>query len=284
MRKIFTILTILLLSTPFSLLAQNRTISGVVKDSETGLSIPGATVMVKENNGIGASTDLEGKFTLSVPPLAANLIIRSVGYTEMEVSIGTSTSLTINLSPEDFDLDAVVISASRRQEKILDAPASISLITTEQLKNTVAITPMANIKGVPGVDIVNTGLIQTNVVVRGFNNIFSGSLLMMVDNRYCAVPSLRANVATFIPTDNADLERIEILRGPASALYGPNCSNGVVHMITKSPLSQEKKYMTTASVGLGFRSKISDTILISNPLFSDDLAADNYGIQIKIFR
>ena len=274
MRKIFTILTILLLSTPFSLLAQNRTISGVVKDSETGLSIPGATVMVKENNGIGASTDLEGKFTLSVPPLSANLIIRSVGYTEMEVSIGTSTSLTINLSPEDFDLDAVVISASRRQEKILDAPASISLITTEQLKNTVAITPMANIKGVPGVDIVNTGLIQTNVVVRGFNNIFSGSLLMMVDNRYCAVPSLRANVATFIPTDNADLERIEILRGPASALYGPNCSNGVVHMITKSPLSQEKKYMTTASVGLGFRSKISDTILISNPLFSDDLAAD----------
>ncbi|MBP8916251.1 MAG: carboxypeptidase-like regulatory domain-containing protein [Chitinophagales bacterium] len=68
MRKIFTILTILLLSTPFSLLAQNRTISGVVKDSETGLSIPGATVMVKENNGIGASTDLEGKFTLSIPP------------------------------------------------------------------------------------------------------------------------------------------------------------------------------------------------------------------------
>lgn len=67
----------------------------------------------------------------------------------MEVSIGTSTSLTINLSPEDFDLDAVVISASRRQENI-DAPASISLITTEQLKNTVAITPMANIKGVPG--------------------------------------------------------------------------------------------------------------------------------------
>ena len=128
MRKIFTILTILLLSTPFSLLAQNRTISGVVKDSETGLSIPGATVMVKENNGIGASTDLEGKFTLSVPPLAANLIIRSVGYTEMEVSIGTSTSLTINLSPEDFDLDAVVISASRRQEKILDAPDRKSVV------------------------------------------------------------------------------------------------------------------------------------------------------------
>ena len=140
---------------------------------------------------------------------------------------------------------------------------------------------MANLKGVPGVDIINTGLVQTNVVVRGFNNIFSGSLLTMVDNRYAAVPSLRANVATFIPTDNIDLERIEILRGPASALYGPNCSNGVCHMITKSPLAQEKPFMTTASIGLGFRSKMSDTILISNPI--DPATGNIYADYTPLF-
>ena len=48
--------------------------------------------------------------------------------------------------------------------KILDAPASISLITTKQINNTVAISPTDNLKGVPGVDIINTGLVQTNVV------------------------------------------------------------------------------------------------------------------------
>ncbi|MEZ5013161.1 MAG: TonB-dependent receptor [Chitinophagales bacterium] len=73
-------------------------------------------------------------------------------------------------------------------------------------------------------------------------------------------------MGTFIPTDNTDIDRIEVLRGPASALYGPNCSNGVCHIITKSPLDQAKDFMTTASVGFGFRSKISDTIAIANPI------------------
>jgi len=266
MRKAFTLVACFTLFATMPLLAQNRSITGVVKDAASGESIPGATVIVKEDNNIGIATDLEGKFTLSVPTAATALIISSVGFTAQEVSIAGQTNIAINLLAQDINLDAIVVSASRRQEKILDAPASISLITPEQLKNTVAISPMANLKGIPGVDIINTGLVQTNVVVRGFNNIFSGSLLTMVDNRYAAVPSLRANVATFIPTDNIDLERIEILRGPASALYGPNCSNGVVHMITKSPLAQEKKFMTTAAIGLGFRSKISDTIGIANPI------------------
>ncbi|MFI5170767.1 MAG: TonB-dependent receptor domain-containing protein [Chitinophagales bacterium] len=265
MRNLFTLLITIFLLASFPLAAQNRTITGQVNDAATGESIPGASVVLKDDATIGTATDPEGKFSLSIPPTATMLIIRSVGFGEQEIAIGTTNFISVSLRSEEFELDALVVSASRRQEKILDAPASITLITAAQIKNTVAITPVANIKGTPGVDIINTGLIQTNVVVRGFNNIFSGSLLMMVDNRYAAVPSLRANVATFIPTDNEDLERIEVLRGPASALYGPNCGNGVCHFITKSPLAQEKDFVTTASVGFGFRSKISDTILIANP-------------------
>jgi outer membrane receptor for ferrienterochelin and colicins len=266
MRKIFTLLSIIAITVTTSLSAQNRTVTGIVTDETSNEPIPGATVIGKEDPSVGMPTDLDGKFSLSVPANVTTLVVTSVGFVMQEVVIGNQTNLTIRMIPADYNLDAIVISASRRQEKILDAPASITLISPEQLKNNAAVTPMANLKGVPGVDIINTGLVQTNVVVRGFNNIFSGSLLTMVDNRYAAVPSLRANVATFIPTDNIDLERIEVLRGPASALYGPNCSNGVCHMITKSPLSQEKQYMTTASIGLGFRSKISDTITISSPI------------------
>ena len=264
MKNVYLVFLIILM--PAALIAQNRMITGSVQDYITGQTIPGASVMVKEDNTIGVSTDLNGRFSLQVPVSATALLVRSVGFKETEVALSGASDYTVRLEPADYNLDAIVVSASRRQEKILDAPASISLISPEMIKNTVAVTPIQNIKGVPGVDIINTGLVQTNVVVRGFNNIFSGALLTMVDNRYAAVPSLRANVATFIPTDNTDLERIEILRGPASALYGPNCSNGVFHMITKSPLSQEKPYMTTASVGIGFRSMIKDTILLSNPI------------------
>lgn len=281
MRNVCTLLIMFIMLLGAQAFGQNRTVTGVVKDAATGETIPGASVMTKEDRSLGTATDINGEFKLEVPANTQALMVRSVGYAEIEVALTTSAKYEVMLTSEDYNLDAIVVSASRRQEKILDAPASITLISPEQIKNTVAITPIQNIKGVPGVDIINTGLVQTNVVVRGFNNIFSGALLTMVDNRYAAVPSLRANVATFIPTDNLDLERIEVLRGPASALYGPNCSNGVFHMITKSPLSQEKKYMTSASLGLGFRSMISDTIMIANPI--DPATGLVYGDYTPLF-
>ncbi|MEZ5013160.1 MAG: carboxypeptidase-like regulatory domain-containing protein [Chitinophagales bacterium] len=188
MPKIFTLLCISFFCYS-TLSAQDREIKGVVRDEASDETIPGASVIVKEDNTIGTSTDIDGSFTLRIPESATAIIVRSVGYSETEVIIGNTTFLNIVLRPIDYNLDAVVISASRKQEKILDAPASISLITPEQIKNTVALTPIANLKGTPGVDIINTGLFQTNVVVRGFNNIFSGALLTMVDNRYAAVPS-----------------------------------------------------------------------------------------------
>lgn len=146
-----TLLTFVLLLTIDGLLnAQTRQISGRVSDADSDESLPGVTVIVKENNSIGTITDAEGNYTLDVPVTATALIFRSVGYNEQEAALGSGALLNIQLKQANYNLDAVVVSASRRQEKILDAPASISLITTEQIKNTVAVTPMANLKGVPG--------------------------------------------------------------------------------------------------------------------------------------
>ena len=75
--------------------------------------------------------------------------------------------------------------------------------------------------------------------VRGFNNIFSGSLLTLTDNRIARVPSLRVNAFNFIPTSNEDIERVEVVFGPGSALYGPNSASGVFHILTKSPFGSE---------------------------------------------
>ena len=253
----------------------DRQISGQVKDAKSGETIPGVNVYVKDQPSVGTVTDPNGKYSFAVPASANTLVYSSVGYATKELAIN-GTTMDVSLDVANNTLDAVVISASRKQEKILDAPASISLITSQQLQDNVSISPSENLKSVPGVDIMNTGLVQTNVVVRGFNNIFSGALLTMVDNRYATVPSLRVNVNMFIPTDNSDLDRIEVLRGPASALYGPDCSNGVVHMITKMPLDQTKKFETTITQGIGFRGKVDDTIQIANPInpVTDSVYAD----------
>lgn len=266
MNKISTLASLIMLFACTLLHAQNRQISGHITDVQTGEPVPGATIFAKEDSTIGTASDALGNFTLDIPPSAKTLVVRSLGYNAQEVPLGTETTLSIKLGISNKDLAAVVISASRKEEKVLDAPASVSVISEAQLQKIVAISPTANLKAIPGVDIMSTGLVQSNVVVRGFNNIFSGALLTMVDNRYATVPSLRVNVNMFIPTDNTDLERVEVLRGPASALYGPDCANGVLHLITRSPLDQEKKYSTTASIGFGFRGKIGDTIPIANPV------------------
>lgn len=96
----------------------------------------------------------------------------------------------------------------------------------------------------PGVDIIQHGAQSTNIVLRGFNNMFSGALYALVDNRITGVPSLRVELLHWIPTTNDDLERIEVVPGPGSALYGPNTANGVVHMITTSSLESHGASVT----------------------------------------
>ena len=80
---------------------------------------------------------------------------------------------------------------------------------------------------------------------------FRAHLLTLTDNRIARVPSLRLNAYNFIPVTNDDIERIEVVLGPGSALYGPNSANGVMHIITRSPFNSAG---TSAQVGLGERS------------------------------
>ena len=106
------------------------------------------------------------------------------------------------------------------------------------------VTVADHLKGVPGVDVNAGGIAQANIVARGFNNAFSGALLMLQDYRFAAVPSLRVNVPLLFTVTNEDIERIEVLLGPASALYGPNSANGVLHIITKSPFTSQGTTLT----------------------------------------
>ena len=100
-------------------------------------------------------------------------------------------------------------------------------------------------------DFAKVGVARSNAVVRGFNNVFSGTLLTLTDNRIARVPSLRVNAFNFIPLTNDDVERIEVVLGPGSALYGPNSADGVMHIITRSPFASQG---TSVNVGMGERS------------------------------
>jgi iron complex outermembrane receptor protein len=142
-------------------------------------------------------------------------------------------------------------------KKVVDAPASVSVVPPEVVAARPALTSTDHIRAQPGIDISSGGLFQSNVVARGFNNIFSGALMTLTDNRFASVPSLAVNVPYLVPITNEDIERIEIVLGPGAALYGPNTANGVMNIITKSPFESPGASIT-AGGGIAASSGSSD--------------------------
>jgi outer membrane receptor for ferrienterochelin and colicins len=241
-------------------LGRAGSLSGKVTDQSNGAELGGATVIVKLDDGSlkpqGAKTHDDGTYEITEIPqgeyrvTVSYLGFQSAEFAGIQITQLGITTLNAGLRPAAITLDAISVTASRRPEKVLEAPSTVSLVGSENIQARTTLALTEHIKGLPGVDVSTAGLNQSSAVVRGFNNIFSGALLVLTDNRIAGVPSLRFNAYNFIPTVNEDIDRIEIVSGPGSALYGPNSANGVMQVITKSPFASPG---TTVSIGYGER-------------------------------
>jgi outer membrane receptor for ferrienterochelin and colicins len=262
-------------------LAQTGTISGLVRAADSQNPLIAAIVQVTTADGgrVGASlTNQAGRFQIvNVPAGSYTVLVAITGYETVrregvQVAAGQTVALNFDLASRAIDLDPVVVSASRRQERALDAPARVEVVGAQEIDARPATQPTEHLRGVAGVDIVTQGLQSTNVVARGFNNVFSGALLALTDHRIAAIPSLRVNALYMVPATNEDLERMEVVLGPGSALYGPNTANGVLHMFTRSPLTYQG---TTFTATGGDRSVFQGTGRTSH------LINDNVGVKLS---
>jgi outer membrane receptor for ferrienterochelin and colicins len=254
-------LLIHLLSPDLSL-AQTFTVRGTVVDDASGERLPLASIRLLRLDGDAQQStllgDADGIFTTSgVSPGQYRITISYIGYSpviiEAQIAATTADMGEIRLTRRTIEFDATVVTASRYQEKAVDAPAHVSVMGSDEVIARPALSPSEHLKSMPGVDVVNTGLNQSRVAVRGFNNAISNfdKLLTLTDYRNTSVPSIRMNNMQLISTTNDDIDRIEVVSGPGSALYGPNAANGVMHIITRSPLESSGSRVT---VGVGERS------------------------------
>lgn len=237
-----------------SLRAQDGTgtIAGTVTDASSSAPVANAQVRAVSTGGLETTVaaNPDGSYRIAgLAPGAYLVSARGIGYREspairIEVVANQTVQHTVELSSNAPALQEIVISASRAPEKVIDAPASVSVIPTEEIETRPALSPTDHLRAVPGVDIIKGGLVQANIAARGFNGAFSGSLLMLQDNRFATVPSLRVNVPFLLTSTNEDIERIEVVLGPAAALYGPGSANGVLHVLTKSPFSSQGTSLT----------------------------------------
>ena len=234
--------------------AQAGTVAGRVTHTDGGAPVAGARVQVLTGaTAVGAAQTADDG-TYRIGNIAAgtySVLVQRIGFAAkrtdgVSVTAGQTTTLNVTISELAAQLNQVVTTGTRgaEPEKILDSPNSISLVTSERIAERPSVTVTDHLKGQPGLSISNGGIVQANIVSRGFNNAFSTSMLMLQDYRFAGVPSLRVNVPFLFTGTSDDIDRIEILQGPASALYGPNSGSGVLHVITKSPFTSQGTTLT----------------------------------------
>ncbi|MFC1661741.1 carboxypeptidase regulatory-like domain-containing protein, partial [Gemmatimonadota bacterium] len=192
---------------------QQGTLTGRVTDAENGQPLDGAQIQVlggARDTGVLSSGD--GAFRIELPTGTYSLVVEFLGFrTErfdgIRVTAGQTTSYDVQLTSAAVALNELVVTASRGlPEKQVEAPATTHLVGTMEIRERATATPVDHIRAAPGVDIITHGIQATNVVVRGFNNIFSGSLHALTDHRLAGVPSLRVNLLHFIPSNNEDID------------------------------------------------------------------------------
>ncbi len=236
-KHIFSFLFLLLFA--FTGLAQSK-VSGKVIDSSTGEPLVGATVVIAGTT-TGVVTGLDGSFevtTDAAPPF--DLEIRFTGFATKTITINSANA---NL---DVQLDAglllgqeVVISASRRREKVQEAPASVSVLTAETLEATPNPTDVTrNLINVAGVQVQQQSANRINISMRGGSGLFGTSVFPIMDYRSLIGPGIGTFQTDQSGINGLDIDKIEVVRGAGSALYGPGVTQGVVHFITKSPIDK----------------------------------------------
>ena len=236
MKKLLLTLTFIVITT--AVLHAQTTITGVITDAESGEALLGANVVIKGTT-IGGSTDLDGKFSITHnAPLPWVLEVSYTGYTSQTIQVtNAQASIEIQLEPGLLG-DEVVVSASRRREKVQEAPASITVLNARKLAASPNDNPIRNLISAPGVNIQQATAGRINIHLRGDGGIFGTASFPMLDYR----PLVGAGTGTFdalnTPLNNIDIQRIEVVRGPGSALYGPGVTAGVVHFLSKSPIDQ----------------------------------------------
>lgn len=212
-------------------------IVGHVVDKATGEHIAGVMIYLKGTSH-GVSTDASGHYYLrNIKPGKYTLVMQSIGYhpQERKVTLELGKTLEVNFEAEEdaLGLDEVVVSANRQTTLRKEAPVLVSVLDDKLFKAANAVTVSQGLTFQPGLRVEN------NCQNCGFNQVRINGL----DGRYSQIlidsrPSFSALAGVYgleqIPANMVD--RIEVIRGGGSALYGANAIGGVINIITKDPL------------------------------------------------
>lgn len=214
-------------------LAQSYTISGTVTDAVDGTPIPGVYVMAGK---YGAQTDGQGVFEIKNVP-DGTYVVRTMYYSsytsdQAEVELKSDTKLDFKIKEQALALGEVVVTGTRTERHLADVPVLTTVIPGREMEKAAAVSVLEALEDVvPGI-VSSDNAMGNNLRIKGLNSRY---ILFLVDGERLVSESAGGNV-NLDQIDVNQIERIEIVQGAASALYGSNAVGAIINFITKEPV------------------------------------------------
>ena len=231
---------LLLLSGWGTAAAQPGAIRGLVVD-ETGAVLPGATVALSGPGGTRVTqSDGNGRYAFAeVSAGSHDLAVTLAGFSEAAVQGVVVAGAAVELPPVILSLasfgDTVVVTASRTEVRVVDAPVTTSVVTAESLATTASSNVGDVLRSVPGVNVIQLSARDVQVTSRQSTGTVTNSQLVLMDGRSLYLDFFGLVMWDLLPANQGDIEQIEVVRGPASATWGANAMTGAVNIITRPP-------------------------------------------------
>jgi len=251
--------------------AQN-TITGIVSEKNTKINLPGASIYIPELS-LGTMSDKNGKFEIkNIPNGVFTIDVSFLGYKNYIKKIefyNSDKTINIEIEPEVFITEEIVVSGGRPSSQHHNA-IKIESINVEELDKTGEINIIKSISKVPGVDLISKGTGVATPVIRGLS---TSNILVLNNGVRIEDYQFSENHPYLI--DEFGISNIEIIKGPASLLYGSDAVGGVINFIKEKPA----KYNTT-NVDLNFKYNSNSNGLVSNVGLKSTKNNKFFGVRV----
>ena len=236
-------------------------LSGMVVDQSTGESLPFVSIMLSGEEKYVLETNIDGTFTIAgISPGVYSLEASYIGFLEYQMDSISLLSdqyldLTMEMEPSYIEVDEIVVTASRKAQMLVSAPVSVEVIKAQQLDNQNVTTFDEAFDNMAGVNVSRSSRANVQALsIRGASEVAGGGIgnrvLLLLDGRPVLSPDSGGALWNLVPTSS--VERIEVVKGAYSSLFGSSAMGGVINVITREP---KNGYRTTVNLDYGFYQK-----------------------------
>jgi len=217
-----------------------RIIHGKIIDQNTGSELPLASIM-ETGSGNAVYSDVDGKFSIRTDlTKPSKLICYYIGFETDTVQLNLQSSyITFRLKEKFVVKKEVVVSASRILEREFESPVAIEMLSSRDLRVNPSLNMYERIPNMATVDAITTSANFKTLNTRGFNTSYNQRFIQRFDNMDLSMPGFNLSLGALNGPIDLDVERMELIPGANSALYGPNAISGLMNTNSKNPFTYQ---------------------------------------------